>query len=885
MQQTERVTRPWWSASGSFRRGNYCHFRIIHRGPRHLIGQIARISRSELNCSTQTAKLVERLSISSLGRDATAGDVLDFLGEYSLEELVEMSGELRDCLPHGDRITFSPKVFIPVTRLCRDSCSYCTFVKEPEIGRNSYMTIEEVIQVARLGELQGCTEALLTLGDKPELKYQEAVEELHSLGFQSTIEYVKACAEAILRDTSLVPHVNPGVMTEAELLELRKVSGSMGLMLESMSTMLKEKGMPHYDCPDKDPAKRLEVLELAGKHRIPFTTGLLVGIGDTKLERIDGLLKVRDLHDRYGHIQEIIIQNFVPKQNTAMRLVPGATLEEMLFTVSACRLLMPSQNIQVPPNLLHDWNSLLAAGINDFGGISPGVTPDFISPEKPWPTISSLSKSVSKLGKTLLPRTCVYPEYIRDYNKCVEWLSFDLKASPLASILSLVDGDGYVRASPWFAGKLVDDPPRKLDKKFGEQRQTSGLMKKVPAVPLMKITKKNASAIQRARNGSITGCSVPHNKLTVEDLARKSTSGEGFSVEEIERMFRATGEDFQVVIQAADAVRQKVCGDKVSFVVNRNINYTNICEYGCKFCAFSKGSKAEDLRGASYLLDEGEIMERVQEAASNGATEVCMQGGIHPKFTGEDYLRILKATKRACPHIHVHAFSPLEITHGASTLNISKRNFLTRLRDAGLGSLPGTAAEVLTDSVRQTLCPDKLSTEEWVHVIKTAHSVGLKTTSTIMFGHIEKYTDWAKHLLLLRDIQIETSGITEFVPLPFVHMEAPIYRSGMSRAGPTLTEAFLMHAVSRLVLSPYIRNIQASWVKMGPDLASDLLLAGCNDMGGTLMNESITRAAGAEHGQLVSSNDMIELIERAGRVPYQRNTIYDEILEPTDIVV
>ena len=818
-------------------------------------------------------------TVDHLDSVSTPEEALDILESYSLAELKSMAGALRDALPSGgDRITFSPKVFLPITRLCRDKCSYCTFVREPQDGRRAFMTIDEVIHTARIGELQGCAEALITLGDKPELAYPQAAEELELLGFSSTIDYVQACATAILEETSLIPHINAGVMTEAELLQLREVSASMGLMLESTSRLLLEPGMPHHGCPDKDPAVRLEVLEWAGRLKIPFTTGLLVGIGDTRRDRVDGMLRIRDLHKKYGHIQEVIIQGFAPKENTAMRGVAPATLDEMLFSVAACRLLMPQQNIQVPPNLSEDWSALIDAGLNDFGGISPGVTPDYVSPEKAWPSLASLSETVSRANKTLLPRTCVYPSYIRDYDTCIEWLSFARRASPLRAVLRAVDADGHLRASMWYAGKRIETeggesrtpemPPPPVD---AIPAETSP--RRISVVPRVRIA-KHASAVRLSSTGCLVDCATPPGKLEKDALVERALSNGCFTEREIVSLFRARGKDFETVVEAADAVRQHINGDEVSFVINRNINYTNLCTYSCHFCAFSKGSKAEDLRGPSYLLDDDEIKRRVREAVDSGATEICMQGGIHPSFTGEDYLRILTAVKSSFPEVHVHAFSPLEISHGAESLRMTRKAFLGLLKDAGLGSLPGTAAEVLTGPVRRRLCPDKLSAQEWVDVIKDAHDIGLPTTSTIMFGHVDQHLDWARHLLVLRDIQQATGGITEFVPLPFVSMEAPIYKSGASRAGPTLHEAIGMHAIGRLVLSPLIKNVQASWVKMGPHKAADLLYAGCNDMGGTLMNESITRAAGAEFGQLVSADDMRCLIEKAGRVPYQRSTIY-----------
>lgn len=805
-------------------------------------------------------------------------DVLRELEQYDLQELMDMAGNVRDRRPGGDTVTFSPKAFIPLTRLCRDSCSYCTFVVEPRSDRRAYMSMDEVIEIALLGQEQGCSEALLTLGDKPELLYSQARDELHHLGYSSTIEYVKACAESILNETRLIPHINAGIMPDEEIRQLKLVSGSMGLMLESTSKALMEPGMPHYNCPDKEPSKRLEMLELAGKNRVPFTTGLLVGIGDARLDRIDGLLKIRDCHARYGHIQEVIIQNFAPKKNTKMAAEAVPSLEELLFTICACRLLMPAMNIQAPPNLTKDWEKLLEAGINDFGGISPGLTPDFVNPEKPWPLIQSLSDAVSAKNKVLLPRLPIYPEYVNRYSDADTWLSSYGPKSPMGSVLSLIDADGYCSASTWNAGKgaslgsISDTKSNVINRKAFRHSE-----KKVSAIPKMAIT-KGYSPIKMTKSGIIQNCSTPKGALEADKLIEQAFRPEGFSKKDIVRLFRARGKEFDAIISAADTVRKMVNGDDVSFVINRNINYTNICEYKCSFCAFSKGSNDEQLRGKPYLLESSEISRRTLEAVQvYGATEVCMQGGIHPSFTGEDYINILTAAKSVSPDIHIHAFSPLEIDHGARTLGLSHVEYLRILKDAGLKSLPGTAAEVLSDDVRNVLCPDKLNTREWVDIIKSAHSVGLPTTSTIMFGHVDSTHHWAEHLLILRDIQIETQGITEFVPLPFVHMEAPVFKAGKARAGPTLRECFLMHAIARLVLHPHIRNIQASWVKMGPDRASELLSAGCNDMGGTLINESITKAAGASFGQIVDEQRMKRLIKQSGKVPYQRTTAYQRI--------
>lgn len=837
--------------------------------------KVARNTRITYSLSPQLSSVEQECSlVGELKTLSQPKDVLRELEKYELDELIEMAGIVRDRHPRGDIVTFSPKAFIPLTRLCRDSCSYCTFVVEPQSNRRSYMSMNEVIEIALLAEEQGCSEALLTLGDKPELLYKEARNELHQLGYASTIEYVKACAASILKETKLIPHINAGIMSDEEMRDLKLVSGSMGLMLESTSRALLEPGMPHYNCPDKEPSRRLEMLDLAGKNKVPFTTGLLVGIGDGRVDRIDGLMKIRDSHARYGHIQEVIIQSFIPKKNTGMARETVPSLEELLFTVCVCRLLMPQMNIQAPPNLTKDWGKLLDAGINDFGGISPGLTPDFVNPEKPWPLIQNLSEVVSGKKKLLLPRLPIYPEYVSCYSNCNTWLSSYGANSPLRSVLSLMDADGYCTASSWYAGKGADDPMSSAKNSVITSGGSMNSEKKVSAIPKMTIT-KGYSPIRVTKSGVLKGCSRPRDRLERDKLIEQAFRPGGFSKQTIIELFRARGKDFDIIISAADAVREMVNGDNVSYVINRNINYTNICEYKCSFCAFSKGSNDENLRGKPYLLDSAEISRRTLEAVqSYGATEVCMQGGIHPSFTGEDYIEILAAAKSACPDIHIHAFSPLEIDHGARTLGLSHAEYLQILKDAGLKSLPGTAAEVLSDDVRNVLCPDKLNTHEWIQIIKAAHSVGLPTTSTIMFGHIDSPSDWAEHLLILRGIQTETKGITEFVPLPFVHMEAPIFKAGKARAGPTLRECILMHSIARLVLHPHITNIQASWVKMGPERAAELLSAGCNDMGGTLINESITKAAGASFGQIVDEARMRNLISVAGKVPYQRTTVY-----------
>jgi 7,8-didemethyl-8-hydroxy-5-deazariboflavin synthase CofH subunit/7,8-didemethyl-8-hydroxy-5-deazariboflavin synthase CofG subunit len=751
-------------------------------------------------------------------------------------------------------VTYSPKVFVPLTRACRDSCGYCAFVDyEPSAaGKRVYMTLEEIVDVARRGAAAGATECLLTFGDRPEATREDAREGLRELGCASTAEYAAKACEAVLRETGLLPHVNAGVLTRDELRMLRRVSASQGLMLETTSERLLGPGMAHDGCETKRPKTRLRCIELAGEERIPFTSGLLIGIGETREERIDALLALRDVHAKHGHIQELIIQNFLSKPGTAMADFPNPPLEELTWTVSAARLIFGADMIiQAPPNLTPGeeagWRALLRAGANDWGGISPGVTPDHVNAEAPWPHIEELATVCADEGFALVPRLPVHPKYLRVDDDRVSvggsavWL--DDKVSPY--LRKLADSEFLVRGTTWSPGRPDDEKKEFVD---------------IVGV-----------------NGSVP-CRGTKRRISSEVLAAIAAIVDGnYELDDIVTCLQARGADFDKVCEAANTLREQQCGDTVTFVNNRNINYTNICTLACTFCSFSKGKAAEELRGSPYLLDLDEVARRTAEAWERGASEVCMQGGIHPSFTGEDYMAFIRAAKRGAPDIHIHAFSPLEIAHGAQTLGLSAREYLRKLKDAGLGSLPGTAAEVLDDQVRETLCPDKLTAKEWLDVVEDAHFVGVPTTSTIMFGHIDADGPraWARHLVSIRDLHLKTGGFTEFVPLPFVHFEAPTYRFGASRKGPTLRECILMHAVARLVLGPAgITNIQASWVKMGPELASLLLHAGCNDMGGTLMNESITRAAGATFGQEIDAREMRRIIEAAGRVPLQRTTLY-----------
>jgi len=762
--------------------------------------------------------------------------------------------------------TFSAKVFVPVTKACRDECGYCAFVEAPGKGKRSYMTIDEIVDVARRGKKAGATECLLTLGDRPELKYDNVREELNELLGRrggSTADYVAIAAERVLAETGLIPHVNAGILTRAELKMLRRVSASQGLMLESTSERLLLPGEAHFECDTKKPQTRLRAIALAGEERIPFTSGLLIGIGETRRERLESLFALKDLHDKYGHIQELIIQNFLAKPNTAMENHPNPSIEELTWTVAAARVIFGADMvIQAPPNLTpgqeDGWRALLRSGINDWGGISPGVTPDFVNAEAPWPHLDALSRVCHEEGFTLAPRLPVHPKYLRvdDQRTSVGGSAFWLDDNVSPFVRRLADAEFLARGVSWSPGRPESNEKESVD--------IVGVDGGVPF-------RRTGNEKRRVSNN-------------VSAALHALANDENYSNDDIVALLQARGDDFDFVCTAADALRKEQCGDIVSFANNRNINYTNICSLACTFCSFSKGkTKAEEveLRGKPYLLDFDEVSRRTAEAWARGATEVCMQGGIHPSFTGEDYLGFIRAAKAGASEIHVHAFSPLEISHGAKSMGMSNREYLKLLSDAGLGSLPGTAAEVLDDEVRKSLCPDKLTASEWLAVVEDAHSVGLPTTSTIMFGHID--TDgahaWARHLRAIRDLHIRTQGFTEFVPLPFVHFEAPVYKAGNSRKGPTLRECILMHAVARLVLGPVgIKNIQASWVKMGPELASHLLHAGCNDMGGTLMNESITRAAGATFGQEIDSTTMRQIIISAGRIPRQRTTLYADAL-------
>jgi FO synthase len=748
------------------------------------------------------------------------------LVEAPLADLLPDAARLRDDA-FGDHVTFSPKVFIPLTMLCRDRCGYCTFAKPPARLDSPYLEIDTVLDIARRGAAAGCHEALFTLGEAPEARYPAAAEWLAAHGYTSTVDYLVAACRAVLDETGLLPHANAGALSYDELLRLRAVSPSQGMMVETLAARLGEPGGPHHGAPDKTPERRLATLDAAGRARVPFTTGILVGIGETRDERIDALLAIAESHERHGHVQEVIVQNFLPKAGTAMHRDPACDRNEFLWSIAVARMLLPpSVHVQAPPNLsdADELVALLGAGIDDWGGVSP-VTIDHVNPERPWPALDRLRDVTDAAGKVLVPRLTVYPEYVRAPETWIdEGLRFDVQLRS--------DSEGFGREDTWSSGG--DEPPPTL----------------LP-FPLP------------ARAGSEVGA-----------VLDGVLAGQEPGVDELVTLLGARGRELARVAEVANELRRATVGDDVTFVRNRNINYTNVCTFKCRFCAFSKGPLSLNLRGNPYLLDIEEIQRRVVEAVECGATEVCMQGGIHPDFDGDTYAEICAAIKAVAPEIHVHGFTALEVTEGARRLDVPLRDYLARMKEAGLATLPGTAAEVLDDEVRAVICPDKVNTDEWLEAHRQAHAVGLKSNVTIMFGTVERPVHVARHLVRTRALQKETGGFTEFVPLPFVHMATPIFLQRKARPGPTWREVLLMHAVGRIAYHGWIDNVQVSWVKCGVAGAQQILQAGANDLGGTLMDENISRAAGASHGQELDEAEFRAIVEPIGRRLVQRTTLY-----------
>jgi len=700
-----------------------------------------------------------------------------------------------------------------------------------------YLSPDEVLAIARRGAAAGCHEALFTLGERPEQRYPSAAAWLAGHGYESTLEYLGAMCELVRDQTGLLPHGNAGALYPEELRHLRPGTASQGMMLESLAPGL----ACHQGSPDKTPERRLATLEAAGEAAIAFTTGILCGIGETRGDRLGALRAIAASHRRHGHVQEVIVQNFLPKPGTAMHRSRPCPDDEYRWSVAAARLVLPPEvHVQAPPNLSEDFGSLLECGIDDWGGVSP-LTPDHVNPERPWPDLDRLRQVTEEHGFALAPRLTVYPEFALSPHR---WLDPAMRFP----VMDRSDAEGLGRDdSQWHSGADV-------------------------APPSILATRNEARGEPRHRpSNSGSG------RKAVTAVLDGVQSGHEAGVDELTTLFSARGPEVEAVAAVADQLRRQVVGDTVTWVANRNINYTNVCTFKCRFCAFSKGPLSLNLRGTPYLLDLDEITRRVAEAESHGATEVCLQGGIHPSFDGDYYLDVISAVRAASPTIHIHAFTALEVTEGARRLGLPLADYLSRLVDAGLKSLPGTAAEILDDEVRAELCPDKVSTDEWLEAHRIAHSVGLRSNITMMFGSIEQPVHWARHIVRTRSLQKETGGFTEFVPLPFVHMAAPMYLRRSSRRGPTFREALLVHAVARIAYGGWVPNVQVSWVKMGPDGSRQALMAGANDLGGTLMDENISRAAGADHGQMMDESAFRSITESLGRPLEQRTTLYGRV--------
>jgi FO synthase len=783
-----------------------------------------------------------------------------------LVRLMEIAAGLRD-LGHGDVVTYSRKVFIPLTMLCRDHCHYCTFAKPPARLDAPYLLPEEVLAIAEAGRSMGCKEALFTLGDRPEDRYEAAARWLQERGFTSTLDYVRAVAIQVVEATGLLPHLNPGVMTYEQLARLKQVAPSMGMMLETSSERLSRRGGPHFGSPDKAPAVRLRTIEDAGRLAVPFTTGILVGIGETPQERAESLLAIRELHRRYHHVQEVIVQNFRAKPGTAMHASPEPEAEEYLAAVAAARVVLgPRMHVQAPPNLSDPLQRgrLLDAGIDDWGGVSP-LTPDHVNPERPWPSIEALAATTADRGKRLLERLTVYPEFALRPDPFVA----GKMQAPVAALMA-PDGravQGRVPEPIAWQDPDVRWKPRAIALTFAKGPQ-AGL--RPDAEEVYGAIDDEPEVTRTWRLARVDGARLDRD---IRSALRKAERHQTITDVEALALFRADGADLQALCAAADALRAEAVGDAVTYVVNRNLNFTNVCYVGCRFCAFAQREQDAE----SYTLTLAEVGERVREAWALGATEICMQGGIHPDLPGSFYFDLLDAVKAAAPDVHIHAFSPMEILNGSTKLGISYEEFLTEAKHRGLGTIPGTAAEILDDDVRWLLTKGKLPADTWESIVRTAHGLGIRSSSTIMFGHVDAPPHWVAHLRRLAGIQAATGGFTEFVPLPFVHQNAPIYLAGKARAGATFEENLRMHAIGRILLDGLISNVQVSWVKLGVASCQAILRSGANDFGGTLMEETISRMAGAEWGIEMTAEQFHDAIRSIGRVPVERTTTYERV--------
>ncbi|HEX6238981.1 MAG TPA: bifunctional FO biosynthesis protein CofGH [Acidimicrobiales bacterium] len=785
---------------------------------------------------------------------------MEHLLDLPPDELLARARHVRDATT-GTRVTYSPKVFIPLTMLCRDRCGYCTFARPPARLDSPYLPPERVLAIARAGARQGCHEALFTLGENPEARYPTARAWLDEHGYGSTVHYLAEMCRLVLDETGLLPHANAGALREADLALLRRAAPGQGMMLESLR--------PDLDChrgsPDKTPERRLATLEAAGRLGIPFTTGILVGIGESREDRLAALEAIAASHRRHGHVQEVIVQNFLPKPGTAMHGAPPCPVDEHLEAIALARLVLPAAvHVQAPPNLADDAGVLLDAGIDDWGGVSP-VTADHVNPERPWPALDRLRAVTEARGFALAPRLTVYPEVVAD---AVRWLDPAL----VFPVMDRADAEGLGRDDP---GAVF--PERTLAAGAvgtGAEVSLTGLRSTAwysgaDAAPPALVPRPPAPAAR------------PRGR--VAEVLAGVRGGQVPGEDELVALFGARGPEVSAVAEVADELRREAVGDVVTYVRNRNINYTNVCTFKCRFCGFSKGPLSLNLRGTPYLLTLDDIAERAREAWELGATEVCLQGGIHPDFDGDYYIDVTRAVKQAAPDIHVHGFTALEVTEGARRLGEPLAAYLQRLMDAGLRSLPGTAAEILDDPVRRVLCPDKITTDEWLECHRVAHGLGLASNVTMMFGAVESPRSWARHILRTRALQAETGGFTEFVGLPFVHMAAPLYLQRRARRGPTFREVLLLHAVARIAYRGLIDNIQLSWVKIGRAGAAQLLRSGCNDLGGTLMDENISRAAGATHGQSMTPEAFAALAAPLGRTLRQRTTLYEPVEAPAAV--